>query len=810
MALTTDIKKAFAKAVQESVTPKKEQTFLNGTIVKTDGASYVKIDGSDRLTPVKTTSAFKNDDRVTVMIKDHSVVVTGNYSDPSNQSAIDDISASIDKYGTLIADKASIQDLEAVNANIENLSADNVTIHNKLTAYDADITNLKAQNVTITGNLTANKADIDNLKANKLDVQVANAKFATIENLDATNANIHNLTVDFGNFKNLTTDKITANTANIEKLETDKLSVKDAEIKYANIDFANITEAAVEHLFAQSGIIGDLVVSDGHITGTLVGVTIKGDLIEGGTVVADKLVIKGNDGLYYKLNTDGEKVGSEQTEYNSLNGSVITAKSVTAEKITVDDLVAFGATIGGYHIGENKLYSGVKEDPLNTTRGVYMDDDGQFAVGDTSNYLRFFKDTNDGNKYKLEISAASIKFGAEGKDLESTVSNIVMGSVDIGGRNFLLNTTDLSYSDGEQAAADLDLTDTDNINGYGDFSNIYAEQPSETAETDAVTDSELLAVRYTFGASFAGPTTSDGAESKYYRDAIVMPLSYKDCLPINDNYILSFDYRGNVNDITSVYFVNEANKTAPTKIIDPPQLVVNETEWQHFQWKFPATEAMVKDATHMVIFDSGLSELNATQGKYNGNNWVEIRCKSLKLERGTTPTDWTPAPEETDQNIVQTQTEITRDYQTAIETNGQNLLTQVSETYTKTSDFNEYKSEASTQIEQTANAIQLKFDKITTENASKIDGTQAQVNAINSYIRFEDGNIILGEADNPITLTIENDRISFKQNNNEIAYISDDQLFINSARVNDQLDFGKFSWQPSKSGGGVSFVYVGQ
>ena len=45
-----------------------------------------------------------------------------------------------------------------------------------------------------------------------------------------------------------------------------------------------------------------------------------------GGLIADKLVVKGENGLYYKLNTDGVTTETEQTEYNSLNGSVITAK----------------------------------------------------------------------------------------------------------------------------------------------------------------------------------------------------------------------------------------------------------------------------------------------------------------------------------------------------------------------------------------------------------------------------------------------------------------------------------------------------
>ena len=80
----------------------------------------------------------------------------------------------------------------------------------------------------------------------------------------------------------------------------------------------------------------------------MVGVTIKGDLIEGNTIKADKLVVKGSDGLYYKLNVSAETVETEQTDQNSLNGSIITAKSITATKISVEDLVAFDATIGGF------------------------------------------------------------------------------------------------------------------------------------------------------------------------------------------------------------------------------------------------------------------------------------------------------------------------------------------------------------------------------------------------------------------------------------------------------------------------------
>ena len=426
MSLSNEILSSFAKTVvstEKEDEKSKAPAVLNGKIVEDGGRKYVRIDGSDQLTPVTTTSSITGGQRVTLMIKNHSAIVTGNLTAPSaNQGDLDNVGDKITELGTLIADKASIKDLEAVNANVENLVADNVVIKDNLTASNAKIDKLEANDVTINGTLDATNAKIDKLETEKLDVTVAEIEYAKVKDLEVTNADIHNLQADFGDFKELSTGKFEANEADIKKLEVEKLSAEQADLKYANIDFANIGKAAIENFFSKSGMIGDLVVGEGTITGTLVGVTIKGDLIEGGTVKADKLVVKGEDGLYYKLNTNGETIETEQTNENSLNGSIITAKSITATKISVSDLVAFGATIGGYHITDSALYSGVKESATNTTRGVYMDSDGQFSVGDQDNYLRFFKDA-DGN-YKLALSASSVILSASGSSVEEIIESV--------------------------------------------------------------------------------------------------------------------------------------------------------------------------------------------------------------------------------------------------------------------------------------------------------------------------------------------------------------------------------------------------
>ncbi|MCI9596682.1 MAG: tail fiber domain-containing protein [Firmicutes bacterium] len=221
---------------------------------------------------------------------------------------------------------------------------------------------------------------------------------------------VNSVRQELGDFKSVYADEITGVLGQFEILRSDVADVNVLVANCANIDFSNIGKAAMEHLYAESGLIRDVVVGDQRITGELVGVTISGDLIKGNTILAEKLVIKGEDGLYHRLNTDGAVLETEQTDHNSLNGSVIMAQSIAANKIAVEDLSAFEATIGGFTITKDAIYSGVKDSVDNTTRGTYLDKEGQLAIGDSNNYIKYHKGTD--GQYKLDISAESVTFKA--------------------------------------------------------------------------------------------------------------------------------------------------------------------------------------------------------------------------------------------------------------------------------------------------------------------------------------------------------------------------------------------------------------
>ena len=367
--LSSDLIKEFVKNTHDESKDKTHSRFQGTAAVQSDGI-YVRLDGSTILMPVSMVTDAQNGDRVLVEIVDHTARIVQNLDKSNSEFVADRIEH--DETGVfkelrvgkeyvenLVAKDITADTIIADRAKIGELEADNVTINEKLTAAEASIGNLEAENVTISGEIAANKA-------------------------------------------------------NIKDLETNKLSAEDADIRYLNVDFSKIDKAWLQEFYAQSGIIKDLVIGDSTVTGHLVGVTISGDLIEGNTVKADKLVIKGEDGLYYKLNIEGGSTVTEQLTkemlQNGLDGNNIIANTITAEKISVKDLIAFDATIGGFNIGSNSIYSGVKDSINNTTRGIYLDTEGQMYFGDDTNYIRYYK-AKDGT-YKLAINSKSITFGS--------------------------------------------------------------------------------------------------------------------------------------------------------------------------------------------------------------------------------------------------------------------------------------------------------------------------------------------------------------------------------------------------------------
>lgn len=179
-----------------------------------------------------------------------------------------------------------------------------------------------------------------------LEAEVAKLGYASIETLEATEARI----------AELESVAITTETLEAEVGKFGYMSAETADLEYARIDKTNIGKGWVEELLVLGAFLAEDVNSaTGSFSKYLTGVRIIGDLIEADTLRADTLILKGEDGLYRRLNInalDEVTVDSDPKYQEGLDGSILVKESVTAEKINVADLFAQSITsTGDFNLG---------------------------------------------------------------------------------------------------------------------------------------------------------------------------------------------------------------------------------------------------------------------------------------------------------------------------------------------------------------------------------------------------------------------------------------------------------------------------
>jgi hypothetical protein len=111
VGLSSDLISQFVKATNDKTEPVKESTVYGTTVVYGEDI-YVKLDGSELLTPVDTTANVVDGERVTVMIKNHSATITGNITSPSARGkdvemTVSSLNIKIDGVGDMASDAAS-------------------------------------------------------------------------------------------------------------------------------------------------------------------------------------------------------------------------------------------------------------------------------------------------------------------------------------------------------------------------------------------------------------------------------------------------------------------------------------------------------------------------------------------------------------------------------------------------------------------------------------------------------------------------------------------------------------------------------
>ena len=184
----------------------------------------------------------------------------------------------------------------------------------------------------------------------------------------------------------------------------------------------------------------------------------------------------------------------------------------------------------------------------------------------------------------------------------------------------------------------------------------------------------------------------------------------------------------------------------------------------------------------------------------------------VQFEKGNKATAYSLAPEDVEQDYSDKIIKLTSEITTVIEQTETSIINEVSEKcYTK-DDTDSLVYELSTSLTQTKNSFEMTFTQIAND-ITNINGTvNDNYNKLKNYIRFEGGTITLGEENNPLILTLSNDRMSFCQNTNgneytEVAYVSDNKLWIYDGEFLNSLKIGRWVFIP-RTNGNLSFTYI--
>lgn len=268
-----------------------------------------------------------------------------NYVEATN-ALIGNIVSTMISTENLSAHVAEIDNLEATDALIKNIFSDKII-------SDSIVSNVLKANILDAEAIRAVTAEFGYITSDEADLKYATIDLANIENGSIKNAMIGEAEIGFEKVNKSFIKDLVADNVFVENLEADiakfgyltanEAALKYADITFANIDTANINTEKVGLLFAEVGLLDRATIVEGHVTGFLDSVEINANKITAGTLIVDRLYLKGEydeekgDSILYALNYDSEK---ESVSTSTLDGDVITDRTVTADKLVAHSITA--------------------------------------------------------------------------------------------------------------------------------------------------------------------------------------------------------------------------------------------------------------------------------------------------------------------------------------------------------------------------------------------------------------------------------------------------------------------------------------
>ena len=157
------------------------------------------------------------------------------------------------------------------------------------------------------------------------------------------------------------------------------------------------------------------------------------------------------------------------------------------------------------------------------------------------------------------------------------------------------------------------------------------------------------------------------------------------------------------------------------------------------------------------------------------------------------------------EQIIQTADQLSSEFTVSLMEKEESIISQVTEDFTAKNDTMQLEETFRSELEQTSQKIEMRFSNAASMTEQVEGELEEYRNQVDTYIQFSTDGITLGKRDSPFTAVLGQERLSFLQNGKEIAYLSNNKLYITSTEVLDRFTVGNdgsgfFDWIPRANG----------
>ena len=618
MDLSNDLISKFVKITNDGNKKETKEGTVYGTTVEYDGAMYVKIDGSDLLTPIDTTADIKEDERVTIMIKDHNATVTGNITSPSASSAdvkkvtrnVEEIEGEITQFDAIIADVVHVGELDAEVARIDELIAGKATIE-ELKATHAEIEILDAEvadiNVLVNGHLTSDNILSFNITAQNTTMENAFVKDAMIDTVTANK--IISGTIDTNNVTIQSTDGSMLLQGTLLQMKDDngKVRIQIGKDTGGNFTFILYDESGTGVLRDEEGIKSSDAIADGLIVDAKVAdnANISGSKLDIVSVITEvnkdnSTTIKSNKIF---LNEQGQSL---EVAFNSLKTQVETIQDVTISGDLSSIVEQVQSNTTQMEANKEGISTLVAE---NTIRKEEIQNlDGEIESVNTTLSSKYSSLEQDISGFKTTV--------ADTYTTKSEFSNLT-----IGGRNLIHNG---NFRGAIPSATYM----PDPWTFWGNEISIYGNQGASGYNHDGCV---YIGCNLTNG-NYAGIVSNKVHVSKLEKGATYMA-----------SFTLAKEHNV-VNAIANLEYLNDTrDQIVYSQVLTTAEIIYDHLDMNSHRYHIPFTMWTGEFSYLQIVFNHG--------GTYAIDNGYLMIVGNVQIEKGNKVTDWTPAPEDIDEQI---------------------------------------------------------------------------------------------------------------------------------------------------------------